>query len=129
VTANKNRGGFGWQEPAYEFTRALGADGVFFTSGGRQEGKTEALRQSILKGLAAGKISTLEAARLWPINAAEILADVGDANPVPPSRKWPGAMHEDDPIDMIEINGVWMCEADARFARGVDCGAQPGRTV
>jgi hypothetical protein len=53
-------------------------------------------------------------------------ADAGDAAPAPVRN--PLAIH-DDPIDMIEIDGVWMCAADARFAHGIDFGKLPGQVV
>jgi hypothetical protein len=129
VPANRNRGSFGWQEP-YEFHRVLGTDGKFFTSsGGRQGGRTEAIREAALRGVMSGDPAFMNAAQAGLFD--HLWADVGDANGPPPVplRKWPNAVHEDDPIDMIEINGVWMCEADTRFARGIDCGAQPGYAV
>jgi hypothetical protein len=102
---NRNRGGFGWQEPQYTFHAGIG---------GRQQGKNAA-REAILR-------AAMESGLIFPMGF-----DPGDASPTPPpATKWPNAIH-DDPIDMIEIGGVWMCEADARFARGVDFGSQPGQ--
>jgi hypothetical protein len=95
-----NRGGFGWQEPTP-------------FGGGRRQGKTNAhdeamafdafVREQVLR---AG--FTTDGATVTNVYGF----DAGDASPTPPTNRWPNAIH-DDPIDMVEIGGVWMCQADA----------------
>jgi len=100
---NRNRGGFGWEAPppGAQGYRAAHDAAMAFDS---------FIREQFLRGMHMQREE---------INAAFFGFDAGDASPAPPPRN-PLAIH-DDPIDMIEINGVWMCRTDAiATLRGIE---------
>jgi hypothetical protein len=84
------------------------------------------VRDQMMRGAAIDPRILADAVR-FGVGRTTFGFDAGDASPAPPPHN-PLAIH-DDPIDMVEINGVWMCEADTRFALGADFDSQPGRNA
>jgi predicted metal-dependent phosphotriesterase family hydrolase len=95
------RGGFGW-------------DGPQQFGGGRQQGKTDAMADMIVRALQGGKITTdMMAAMLDAGTISQAVIDRVAEKIVGVAR----APASDDEIVMIEIDGVFMSPADAHEAR------------